>query len=308
MNLSKLVVPLKPFMPYQGGKRKLLPTLRANTPDDYKNYYEPFIGGGAFGLDLMHSDWVNGKTGHKYHLSDYSQNVVDAWTSVQQNPEGLETLLMEHYAKHSEERFMAIRNIDRLGLLRELSQVERGARFIYLAQTCFGSLITSDKHGFSTMSYNSDIDRIRAVKNRTCEQVFKISVVLNDLDVSIQQASYEQAVMNAGFKDFVYLDPPYETTADTDKDAPKRKISSNYVNSPLNHAEVHRHVFEMTSRGAYSLLSNSNTEVTRNLFKRWAMSNPKIMYGIGRAGKKVKESQELLVANWRLSDHLYRAA
>lgn len=37
----------KPFVKWVGGKRNLIKELSSRTPQTYKSYYEPFIGGGA---------------------------------------------------------------------------------------------------------------------------------------------------------------------------------------------------------------------------------------------------------------------
>ena len=37
----------KPFVKWVGGKRSLLSELLSRVPHDFRNYYEPFVGGGA---------------------------------------------------------------------------------------------------------------------------------------------------------------------------------------------------------------------------------------------------------------------
>ena len=37
----------KPFVKWVGGKRSLLNELLRRIPNDFNNYYEPFVGGGA---------------------------------------------------------------------------------------------------------------------------------------------------------------------------------------------------------------------------------------------------------------------
>ncbi len=42
----------KPFVKWVGGKRSLLPELMRRVPTEFKNYYEPFVGGGALFYNL----------------------------------------------------------------------------------------------------------------------------------------------------------------------------------------------------------------------------------------------------------------
>lgn len=42
---------VKPFVKWAGGKRQLLPEIKRYLPSKIKDYYEPFVGGGAVFLD-----------------------------------------------------------------------------------------------------------------------------------------------------------------------------------------------------------------------------------------------------------------
>ncbi len=49
----------KPFVKWVGGKRSLLNELLPRIPDDFNNYYEPFVGGGALFFALKNEVRVN---------------------------------------------------------------------------------------------------------------------------------------------------------------------------------------------------------------------------------------------------------
>ena len=49
----------KPFVKWVGGKRSLLPELLSRVPDDFNNYYEPFVGGGALFFALKNKRRIN---------------------------------------------------------------------------------------------------------------------------------------------------------------------------------------------------------------------------------------------------------
>ena len=44
---------IAPFVKWAGGKRQLLPQIKERMPKTYKNYYEPFVGGGAVTFELL---------------------------------------------------------------------------------------------------------------------------------------------------------------------------------------------------------------------------------------------------------------
>ena len=43
---------LQPFTKWTGGKRQLLSVIKSLMPDQYNNYFEPFVGGGSFLFDI----------------------------------------------------------------------------------------------------------------------------------------------------------------------------------------------------------------------------------------------------------------
>ena len=69
---------IAPFVKWAGGKRQLLQQIRERMPEQYNNYYEPFIGGGAvlFELQPEHA-WIN----------DINTALVHTYRQIQGNPE-----------------------------------------------------------------------------------------------------------------------------------------------------------------------------------------------------------------------------
>ena len=49
----------KPFVKWVGGKRSLLPELLRRVPAEFKNYYEPFVGGGALFFALNNEERID---------------------------------------------------------------------------------------------------------------------------------------------------------------------------------------------------------------------------------------------------------
>lgn len=288
---------VKPFMVYQGGKRKMLPHLRNNLPATFRNYYEPFLGGGALALDLLsRSD----ASEHKFFLSDYSSEVVAVWQSVKEEPEELARLIEKFLTQHCEGFFYSIRNWDREGTLNYRSRVERAARFIYLQQTNFGGITSSTAEGFSRASYAWKFNTPLGHSRYDFRNLFAVSELLNQNDTTIFQASYEEAIADASWGDLIYLDPPYEEGAgDEDR---THKISSAYLGaSPVSHENIRRHIDERTTAGSMVLLSNSDTGLIRNLYKGWAHVRPDYRWAIN--GRETPP-QEIIIANWRLADRL----
>jgi DNA adenine methylase len=66
----------KPFLKYCGGKTKLLSYIKENLPDDYNNYFEPFVGGGSVILNVFDE---NNK---EYYISDINKSLINCYNIV----------------------------------------------------------------------------------------------------------------------------------------------------------------------------------------------------------------------------------
>ena len=62
-----------PFVKWAGGKRQLLESLSIRMPDQYKDYYEPFVGGGAL---LFHQKpaWA--------FINDINRELIHTYTEI----------------------------------------------------------------------------------------------------------------------------------------------------------------------------------------------------------------------------------
>ncbi len=67
---------LQPFIKWAGGKEKELPIILENTPLNFMDYYEPFIGGGAVYAS------INAK---KFFINDKSIELINLYNAIKQN-------------------------------------------------------------------------------------------------------------------------------------------------------------------------------------------------------------------------------
>ena len=63
----------KPFVKWAGGKRQIIDQLKKYMPEEYKTYYEPFVGGGALFFELFNT------YGHKAVLNDYNKELMNVY-------------------------------------------------------------------------------------------------------------------------------------------------------------------------------------------------------------------------------------
>ena len=72
--IKELEVQLKPFLKWPGGKSKELQVIIPEMPKKIRNFYEPFIGGGAVYLST-----TNAKS---YFINDKSKDLIDLYVNI----------------------------------------------------------------------------------------------------------------------------------------------------------------------------------------------------------------------------------
>ena len=73
----------QPFIKWVGGKRGLLKQLLPLFPKEFKNYHEPFLGGGAVFFELYSLGYLKDK---KIYLSDINSELINAYNVVKDCP------------------------------------------------------------------------------------------------------------------------------------------------------------------------------------------------------------------------------
>lgn len=305
---------VKSFYPWVGGKRRVLDFIEANIPEQFGNYHEPFLGGGAVALRVLeHAEPGT----HTFYLSDYNSEIVAAWLAARDHLEEFTELIQEHYDRHTREYFMSVRGWDVRGLLPAKTTVERGARFVYLVSAAFrgmwiettgvregtgwrearaGEIIPEGTETTGLCKSSMGHEDIRGFNFANLNRV---SELLNAHRTVITAQDFRDGLQHIVAGDFVYLDPPYATDDDegTDTFAAYTAESAD----PALQRALKRYMGSVTSRGAYALASNADTNTTRGLFDGWNQISKSIIYSLGfnaDAGRQVKK--EVLFANHNL--------
>ena len=135
----------QPFIKWVGGKRGLLKQLLPLFPQEFKNYHEPFLGGGAVFFELYSLGYLKDKN---IYLSDINTELINTYNVVKNNPIDLISNLEIYKEKHSKDFYYETRALDREDGFLKTSELERATRFIYLNKTCFNGLYRVNKKGY----------------------------------------------------------------------------------------------------------------------------------------------------------------
>ena len=245
-----------PFIKWVGGKRGLLKQILPLLPNEFENYFEPFLGGGALFFELSSQGLLDNK---KVILSDINWELINTYNVVKNSPNELISNLEEYKKEHSKEFYYQIRELDRQKGYEKLSNLDKATRFIYLNKTCFNGLYRVNKKGY----FNTPIGSYKNPNIADRDTILLASEALSSATIINQP--FNKVLKSIKKDDFVYFDPPYYPLTD----------SSNFTSydSSLFLEDEQFKLFELFDRlsdkGAKVLHSNSDTEFIKKLYKEY---------------------------------------
>ncbi|HEY3381708.1 MAG TPA: Dam family site-specific DNA-(adenine-N6)-methyltransferase [Vicinamibacterales bacterium] len=261
----------RPFLKWAGGKRQLLPRLRRFYPDQFGNYFEPFVGSGAVFFDLHARGLLKGRDAL---LIDNSQDLVGCYRAVRDQAEvlirGLRTLAKErqsdpavHYYDVRDRRFNPMRSHLRDQEPRPLADAytpELAAMLIYLNRTGFNGLFRQNARG----GFNVPVGRY--VNPRICDaaNLRNAAAALSRTRTRILLGDFSTVLGQAKVDDFVYFDPPYAPLSAT-------ASFTSYTSGGFGEEEqvrLQKVVIDLANRGCKVVLSNSTAPLIERLYER----------------------------------------
>jgi len=244
----------QPFVKWVGGKRGLLKQILPLFPKKFNDYYEPFVGGGAVFFELFSKGILKNK---KVILSDINEELVNTYNIIKNNPFELIAKLEKYKEQHSKEFYYQIRELDRKEDYKNLSNLERATRFIYLNKTCFNGLYRVNKKGY----FNTPIGSYKNPNIVDRNVILSASEALQN--VIIKHQSFKEILKEVKKDDLVYFDPPYYPLNDT----------SNFTSYDSNcfledeQFELFEVFDKLSDRGVKVVQSNSDTKFIKDLYK-----------------------------------------
>ena len=268
---------MKPIVKWVGGKTQLLNELTARLPNQYNDYYEAFVGGGAllFNLQPLNA-----------HINDYNAELINLYRVIRDNPNELIRALKRH--RNTSTYYYKIRSWDRSPTFNRRSDVIKASRILYLNKTCFNGLYRVNAKGY----YNSPFGRYK--KPLICDEdnILAISNYFRHID--IQNQDFETFAENAQVGDFIYFDPPYDILSTTSS-----FTSYNAGGFDRNEQIRLKNLCDrLTQRGVLWMLSNANTEFIRNLYAEYNIDVVHAKRYINSDGKKRGDVEEVIIRNY----------
>jgi DNA adenine methylase len=241
----------KPIFRFAGGKRQLLPRLRPFIPQSFNRYFEPFVGGGAVFFDIAPEmaiiNDINRPLMITYHcITRYPAIVLERAQKL------IEQFDEDHYYQTRHE-FNEMRDL--LPRPHARDAIRMAARFIYLNRTCFNGLWRENAAG----EMNTPIGKFTKKPSLDTSNFLEGARILQFATLSA--VDFEEVITDVDAGDLIYFDPPYIPTG-----------KNGFVNFTADgftiddQRRLANAMETLHNRGAYVILSNSDTELTEELF------------------------------------------
>jgi len=284
----------KPFLRWAGGKRRLANTLIETFPAEFDplkhKFFEPFVGGGAVSFVLGDPSTESFVSGHMLVINDMNPELINAYKVVRDSVDKLIAELMILSKKVNTKNYYEIRSIVPEG------KVARAARFIYLNKTCYNGLWRVNSKG----EFNVPFDKSSS-KNLFNEDVLR-ACSKRLKGAKITNVSFQESVAEAKKGDLVYFDPPYIPLTPTASFAAYAKEGFTQDDHEHLAATIHK----LTRKGVFVLLSNSDTPLTRKIFREHLILRRLLMRrSLSAAGNSRHSVYEILGMNYK---HLHGSA
>ncbi|MEH2182122.1 DNA adenine methylase [Nostoc sp.] len=232
----------RPFLKWAGGKSRLIQQYIPYFPKSYKNYYEPFLGGGAVFFYLQPNAAI---------LTDINAELINTYCCVRDRVEELISLLKEHKIRHDKDYYYSVRN-NYSG-----TDIEKAARLIYLNKTCFNGLYRVNSQG----KFNVPLGRYD--NPNICAEVLLKAASEALSHAEIKQVDFTEVLNHAtSSDDFVFFDPPYHPISDTSYFTGYNQNCFSKKNQEL----LRDTCAELAIRGVKVMVCNSNSEFIKKIY------------------------------------------
>ncbi|MBZ0164817.1 MAG: Dam family site-specific DNA-(adenine-N6)-methyltransferase [Notoacmeibacter sp.] len=258
---------MKPFLKWAGGKRWLVERHEFTVPQYSGRYIEPFLGGGAvfFHLQPMQA-----------RLSDSNRRLIETYQAIRSHWRLVVDELERYQSRHCASYYYDERS-------REYdSPVQRAAQFIYLNRTCWNGLYRENLKG----QFNVPI----GTKTRVIfpdDDFERVAEILSRAHLSC--SDFEEAISQATYGDFLFIDPPYTTAHNFNGFV---KYNQNIFRWE-DQIRLRDAIIQAVERGCKVLITNAAHESVKNLYigsgQIEMVSRPSVISGKSSGRKGTKE-------------------
>lgn len=260
---------MKTVLKWAGSKVRIIEVLKRHLPAGQR-LVEPFAGSCAV---MMNTDYP------AYFIADANRDLIDMYKLIAEQPAAfIQAAEALFDAGNTEAEYYRLRfafNSIPAG------DKDRAPLFLYLNRHCFNGLCRYNKRG----EFNVPFGKYK-------KPYFPRAEILAFAEkaklATFLCGNYSEALKAAQSGDVVYCDPPYLT---------ETANFTAYHSDGFGHEEhgrLARSVRRLAGRGVPVVISNSDTDMVRYLYKDFAINKITAPRSIGAAAGSIKSAQEVI--------------
>ena len=302
---------VKPFLKWVGGKGQLVKRFNKFYPDELirgqiKNYYEPFLGGGAVFFNIASNYSLK-----SVRLYDINNELILTYQVVQKDVDKLIEFLDRYkgyYLNLSYDRrkqfFYEIRtnyNLQRFNIdYNKYSEnwIPRAAQVIFLNKTCYNGLFRVNSKG----EFNSPAGEYKNPQIFDRENLVNASDLLSNAELIC--ADFKSLNTEDPEESFIYFDPPYRPISRT----ANFTSYSEHEFKDIEQKQLARLFRKLDRKGARLMLSNSdpkNNDPDDNffdiLYKDFNIQRILTRRAVNSVAARRGEINEIVVINYNVA-------
>jgi DNA adenine methylase len=269
----------RPFLRWAGSKQSLLRQIIEALPGTYRTYREPFLGSGAMFFLLKPKHAV---------LSDRCAPLIETFGAVRDGVDRIWSHLRP--LTPDPDLFYQLRAKTSPG------RYKRAATFIYLNKTCWNGLYRVNSSGFFNVPYGRPkTETIADLQNlRAC------SKTLNQKEVALQVADFEDSLTSAKEGDLVFLDPPYVTSHNNNGFVDYNETLFNWSDQ----IRLAKLAGRLADSGVHVVVTNAYHDEVLDLYSGFVVSPLRRHSTIAAASASRRRTKEALLTSVHLSPEL----
>lgn len=266
----------KPFLRWAGGKSWLTKIISQYIPENFNDYYEPFLGGGSVFFYLKTNNYIQNDS----FLSDVNPHLISSYKVIRDSPE----MLIECLKKFNNDSITYYIEREK----KYESPIQEAARFIYLNRTSFNGIYRENLKGKYNVPYGHkvykslfDFDNLRNVSESLKKAEFYVS-------------DFSKIMSNSKKGDLVFIDPPY-TVAHENNGFVKYNQKIFTWEDQIRLKDC---ILELEKKGVYYILTNAYHSSLIDLYDSIGFQNKLERFSVvGGINAKREKYHEIIISN-----------